>query len=113
MGPMQNPSCNICKSTFKKMEILNTHMKILHNETDNMRIERLTITIDNDVNRKFTDNENTSSQSLKIFDCTECGIIFPTAEEQKSHNEKEHDSKINNLDNLQKEDVKTDEEDNP
>ena len=45
--------------------------------------------------------------------CSECGLLFPTAEEQKSHNEKEHDCKIINLDNMQKEDVKVDEEDNP
>ena len=53
MGKMQNPVCSICNTNFKKMEILNTHMKVMHSETDSMRMERLTITI-------------------------ECGVIFST-----------------------------------
>ena len=67
------------------MEYLGNHLKNIHSESDHSKIERLTETIK-------TTLEHEKLVNQKIFDCSECGKIFPTNDEQRSHIEKLHTS---------------------
>ena len=58
-------------------------MKLTHGESDHERIERLVQTFKT-VTFKECKVENSLVQ-FKSYDCTECGNIFSTSEEQKSH----------------------------
>ena len=86
MLSLTNFECNICNMKFLKMEFLNIHMKKVHNESENDRINRLTQAIQNDADSK---------QGRKIFDCSECGIIFGTSQEQQSHTKQQQTNKVN------------------
>ena len=59
---MENPVCEMCGSNFMKMELLNIHMKTVHGETEDIRISRLTSTID-----AFLSNGKISVVNLKNF----------------------------------------------
>ena len=64
------------------MEVLGVHMKKVHLESDHNRIDRLFNT--------FEPMQIKGSGNFSSFDCTECGILFSSIEDQRSHNEKQH-----------------------
>ena len=92
---LRHPVCNLCDIKVKSMEVLGTHMKNVHGESDHMRIKM--------VENMFssTSNQESSLEIVKIyhksvdFSCTECGIMFDTNEQQKTHNKEHHSSKLN------------------
>ena len=88
MDALRIPLCTICNIKFENRMILDTHMKVKHNETQHLRIERLTEGV-----KKVRQGE-TSFNSLdkKSYDCTECGLLFSTGEELNIHNASEHDN---------------------
>ena len=45
MPALQTPKCSICKTTFNKMEYMNTHMKTVHGKSDHEIIDRLFKTV--------------------------------------------------------------------
>ena len=45
MAELKNPDCTLCPKTFPKVEVLNDHMKLIHQESPSMRVERLEQTI--------------------------------------------------------------------
>ena len=63
-------------------------MKRVHGETENMRLDRITNTV-----QKVLHPEPVEDKSL---DCTECGCIFLTREEQEHHNKQTHNQKVKN-----------------
>ena len=72
------------------MEILNTHMKNVHQETDHERIARVTATVKSSLNQESI--KRNTEQNKPSLDCSECGEIFKTNQEQRSHNQKVHAS---------------------
>ena len=76
--------CRSCNLYFPNMEVLSNHMKLIHQETDHMRILRLTKWIEN------MQRQENVVVFHKSFDCTECGFCFTNENEMKSHNEKHH-----------------------
>ena len=78
---MQSPDCIICSIQFDKMENLNNHMQKQHKESDNDRLNRLTLTIQTSLDNNI---------SVKDLSCTECGVMFKTKEEQESHIKRYH-----------------------
>ena len=89
---MKTPICDICKKVFGKMEYLSTHMKYQHGESDSMRVERLTKTVKLELYGEDNKVERNGPQ-LKSLDCSECGEVFVTNEEEKDHIEKYHENK--------------------
>ena len=88
---MKNPLCIIWKTTFQRMEYLNTHMKVKHDESDSTRIDRLTKTVELSLLNEGKDKQiNINESKLKSLDCTECGVLFVNIKEQKDHNVKHH-----------------------
>ena len=84
MPGLESPVCDTCGLTFNQMELLNIHMKTIHNETPHLRITRLTQTIENALRE-----ERTPKISI-IFDCSECGNVFETKTEMDDHNIRVH-----------------------
>ena len=80
---INDPCCTICSKQIQTMELLNVHMKNNHNDSDNDRITRLTETV-----QKYLNSEVPTK--LPIFDCSECGVIFKTSNEQNDHNKTHH-----------------------
>ena len=71
--------CECCSITFNKMEAMDTHMRIKHDESEYMRINRLT---------KFAEaviQKERVGVKMISFDCTECGYLFDMEDEQKRH----------------------------
>ena len=88
MPSLMAPVCIVCNTKYDSMEHLGNHMKNIHSESDHSKIERLTETTKATLEQErlnFFENN-----SLKIFDCSECGQIFPTNNEHRSHIEKYH-----------------------
>ena len=85
IAPMKTPVCTPCQTTFPKMEISNEHMTRIHNETDHMRITRLTQTIETVRARELMESQSKMKSKLKSLDCTECGILFRTRKEEADH----------------------------
>ena len=81
-----------CKTNIQSMELLSIHMKNVHGETDHNRISRLTQTFTSESKRESEKGENFVQH--KIPDCSECGIVFGTSDEMKTHNVKHHTSKL-------------------
>ena len=46
MTGLDSQVCDTCGLGLKKMEVLNIHMKTIHNETPDSRIKRITQTIE-------------------------------------------------------------------
>ena len=88
MSSLKSSVCNICDKVFQKLEVLNVHMKMVHQESDHSRIERLAQTIGSAL------TQDSSTQNIikvqQLYDCSECGIIFKTSEEQNEHNNNNH-----------------------
>ena len=81
-------SCDIFNYKFKKMQDLNNHMATIHQETDHMRIERLTRTFQSMVNQASESSK--IQQYNKSYDCTECGVVFVTSDLIDKHNKEHH-----------------------
>ena len=63
-------------------------MKMVHQESDHCRIERLANTIESALAQ---DSSITNPKKVQqLYDCSECGIIFSTIQEQNEHEEKHH-----------------------
>ena len=84
--------CVVCSFKFKNMPDLNKHMAQVHCETDSMRIDRLT--------KSFEAMESKAQEfrnlkvNYKSFDCTECGVLFKSQNQLKSHIDKVHTTKF-------------------
>ena len=88
---LAKPVCSSCKVEFQSMKSLDTHMKISHEESDIMRIERLKQTVQQVRKCEITSKIQKVEVSL---DCTECGILFITRDEMMNHNKTEHSNNI-------------------
>ena len=81
------------------MEILNVHMKQVHEESDHTIITRLTQTFQAVVSKAQYISEESHVKEPQIFDCSECGLIFSTLEAQIMHNNNQHcNNKVNKCD---------------
>ena len=67
----------------RKFEDLNKHIANI----PYMRMNRLTTTFQSMVNQSKIQNV----KSAKLFDCSECGNMFSSYSEQKSHNDEYHE----------------------
>ena len=86
MAQLRIGECSDCNFKLENIQDLNKHMIQVHQETDSMRIERLTMTFEA-MERK------TKADSLinsKLFDCSECGDLFVSSDQLKSHIKKHH-----------------------
>ena len=92
---MQIIECTICSKSFPKMEILYVHMKLVHEESDDLRITRHTQTFQAVVSKAQHISEENHVKESQIFGCSECGLIFSTLEGQIMHNNNQHcDNKV-------------------
>ena len=82
---LTNPRCDSCEVTFTKMEYMNTHMKVKHDESENMRIIRLTQAVKTVVGMEQNSPKVTRVKRMASNDCSECGLIFSSDLEQKNH----------------------------
>ena len=80
---LEMPQCNECNIKFQYNEDMNFHMKKVHHETDHMRMEQITGAI------KLS-NLQKKVQNSRIFDCTECGLIFNSSNENEKHIKEKH-----------------------
>ena len=64
-------------------------MEVRHQETPHMRIERLTRTFQCMVNQ--TSEMSGLQKQNKMYDCSECGLVFKDSEEMKIHTTKIHE----------------------
>ena len=87
---MQIIQCPSCDNTFPKMEFLNIHMKQEHEESDDMRITRLTSMYEAALSNAKEKGERSNDKVLKSFDCSECGLLFTTIQAQTEHNNEQH-----------------------
>ena len=62
------------------------HMKVIHEESEYSRINRLSQQVQNVINS----DANKKNVYLKSKDCAECGLCFISEEEQKNHNQQKH-----------------------
>ena len=82
---LTNPRCDSCEVTFTKMEYMNTHMKVKHEKSENMRIIRLTQAVKTVVEMEQNRPKVTTVKRMASNDCSECGLIFSSDLEQKNH----------------------------
>ena len=86
----ETPRCDICNFKFETITTLDVHMKVAHEETDHSRIQRRV---------KMAANATEKSKKIdiqggsKCFNCTECGEIFATLNDQQIHERKYHSLK--------------------
>ena len=83
MSNFKNIECNLCNKHFEKMEVLNMHMKSIHQESDSDRIERLALTIGSALAQD-------SNKVKKSQDCSECGTLFSNSQEKDDHEKNHH-----------------------
>ena len=67
-------------------------MRNVHHESENDRLVRVTEFVKSLVRQDSTNVDNVGV--MNIFDCSECGLLFQTREEQNSHNQKDHASEL-------------------
>ena len=72
------------------MQDLNKHMTLVHQETDSIRIERLTRTFEA-MERK---TQESSVTNYKLYDCSECGDLFVSSDQLNSHIRKHHKTQL-------------------
>ena len=82
----KTPVCTMCNIKFQNFEVLEVHMKKVHLESDHNRLERLSKT--------FEPVKRTKAIKVCSYDCTECGILFSSLEEQRCHIENYHNFKL-------------------
>ena len=68
------------------MPDLSKHMAIVHQESDHSQMLRLTQTFES----RLTKTSNINKNYEKIYDCSECGVIFKTSNLLENHNVKHH-----------------------
>ena len=90
-------SCTICILTWPNVDVLNAHMNIVHKETLHVKIERLTNTIQSSIELEKTTSNATIAPNRISLDCTECGQIFITNEENQEHIRKINQNKSETL----------------
>ena len=94
---LKSPSCTSCNIRFENMERLNVHMRVKHQETDDLRIVRLT---------QFMQKAITRDSSIVIWtkslDRTECGEVFVNENYVKIHIDKHYNSVSNVLKGIKK-----------
>ena len=88
MPSLMAPVCIFCNTKFDSMEYLGNHMKNIHIESPHSRLERLTETIKTTLQQERLNLLVINNP--KLLDCSECGKIFPTNNEHRSHIEKYH-----------------------
>ena len=59
---------------------------MVHKESDHTRIARLTQTFQSRINK----TSEIRNKYEKIYECSECGVIFATSELMETHNMKHH-----------------------
>ena len=91
METLKNPVCDLCDNKLKNMELFSVHMKNAHGESDSTRIARLEKSVKIAIQKE---SMGKVSQNICSYDCTECGILFNTQEQQKCHNDKYHTSEV-------------------
>ena len=74
------------------MEILNIYMKSAHDESDNVRIIRLTNSFEAAIKQEPIEKIDVRPTTATSLDCSECGVVFLTVQEKIIHNEKQHTS---------------------
>ena len=57
---MITPVCQICNIKFDKLEHLNKNMQIVHKESDNDQMNRLTVTIKSSLDKEHLARHSTS-----------------------------------------------------
>ena len=82
------------------MELLSIHLKSVHLETDDMRMERFSRTYES----ALTKRPSIKITQGKLFDCSECGIISENREEHNNHIQCVHNSGVTIVDNDVQED---------
>ena len=87
---LKNPVCTVCNITVKSLEMLNLHMKNIHQESPHDRMNRVTDTVKSALQQESI--KRNTEQNVPSFDCTECGEIFKTNQDQNSYNQKVHSS---------------------
>ena len=99
MNELKDPICEKCNITFKKMIYMDIHMKRVHLESEYMRIDRLkqyVELVEAVIKQEKTENKVKSDQAVVPTECSECGIVFKTCIELKSHMNSEHYTKVDN-----------------
>ena len=87
---IKNPKCTQCNMTFSRMSFFDLHMRNVHGETEYMRINRLSDSV-----KEVLFPEPVKIKLVqKSLDCSECGILFWTIEEQKTHIKQIHGNNI-------------------
>ena len=99
------PKCDLCKTIFIKPEYMNTHMKLVHGESDHERLERLTQTLKSDANKnlikstsKVTFSEDMHTHDIKYHVnsddseddnneniCDLCDNVLPNRTQKSNH----------------------------
>ena len=69
------------------MEILNIYMKSAHDESDNVRIIRLTNSFEAAIKQESIEKIDVWPTTATSLDCSECGVVFLTVQEKIIHNE--------------------------
>ena len=82
---LKMPQCNDCYIKFRNNDDMNLHMNKVHHETDHMRMDRITSAI-----KLSNINPQKKAEHTKIFDCTECGELFNSSDEQDKHIKEKH-----------------------
>ena len=72
---LKNPNCIICNVKFENMEHLNSHMQKRHQESDNDRMNRLTLTIQTSLD----------TNEMAEFSCELCERAFPNQVQMSNH----------------------------
>ena len=99
------PKCDLCQTIFIKPEYMNTHMKLVHGESDHERLERLTQTLKSDENKnlikstsKVTFSEDMHTHDIKYHvnsddseddnnenTCDLCDKVLPNRTPKSNH----------------------------
>ena len=87
MEALTNPKCDSCDTSFKSMKQLDVHMKKIHFESEDLRIKRLTKSVET---VRQCEINSYNQNNLKFKDCSECGLIFTSKEDLKHHNKNIH-----------------------
>ena len=87
---LKSPVCELCSGQFSNMETLAIHIKIAHDETLHMKIERQSHMVSEALTKESRDIKTNSPHTQKSIDCSECGLIFTKHEEMQKHNNEHH-----------------------
>ena len=85
MAHPKEEKCDFCSIKFKNMEYLDKHMEMLHQETPHLRMERHFTTFQSRENQTLKNSKIKKENSSKIFDCSECGLVFSMKSDYSTH----------------------------